>query len=205
MLEWVTGRGLALIYVFLFFSALFESIFPPYPSDAFVLVFSFLAGQGHYDPYIIYGLTSCGSITGIMIVYYIGRKYGDGLLELFSRSFLGRIFPVLMIQKAKNKFSKRGDLIVLLNRFLPGMRAPICFAAGMVRIRAPRVFSYSLISVLVWNLFLITVGFYVGTTWDEASRFLRNYTILASAFLILILFLLAITYFRRQRNKNNAE
>jgi membrane protein DedA with SNARE-associated domain len=199
MFEWISARGLVLVYVFLFFNSVFESVFPPYPSDAFVLVFAFLAGQGHYDPYILYGLTTAGSISGIMIIYYVGRKYGDAVLEFFSRSFLGRLFPVRMIEKSKKKFNQRGDLIVLLNRFLPGMRAPICFAAGIVGIKVPKVFLYSLISVLIWNAFLVTVGFYVGATWDEASRFLRNYTIIAGLILIAILILLTIFYFKKRR------
>lgn len=201
MLEWITSQVLILVYLFLFFNALFESVFPPYPSDAFVLVFAFLAGQGYYDPYVIFGLTTAGSISGIMIIYAVGRRYGGVLLEFFARSFLGRMFPVRLIEHAKKKFSKRGELIVFLNRFLPGMRAPICFAAGMVGIVPLKVFLYSLISVLIWNVFLITVGFYVGATWDQASRFLRNYTIFASTVLIAILLLLTIIYFRKRQTR----
>ena len=137
MFEWISKQSTILIYSFLFANGLIESVFPPYPSDAFVLVFSFLAGRGLYNPYALYFLTCAGSISGIMLIYYLGRSHGDGLLRLFSRSFLGRVFPVRMIERAKGKFSERGDLIVLLNRFLPGMRAPICFAAGMVGIKAP--------------------------------------------------------------------
>lgn len=201
MLEWVSKQGLFLIYLFLFFNSLFESLCPPYPSDAFVLVLSFLAGRGYYDPYLVYFLTVAGSITGIMLIYHIGKRYGDRLLEFLSRSFLGRIFPVRMIEKAKNKFSDRGDLIVLLNRFLPGMRAPICFAAGVVGMKRHKMFYYSLTSVLVWNVFLVTAGFYVGATWDEASRFLRNYTVIASLILLGILLVLTIIYFRKRSAK----
>jgi membrane protein DedA with SNARE-associated domain len=200
MFEWISTRGLILVYAFLFFNSLFESVFPPYPSDAFVLVFAFLAGQGLYNPYILYGLTVAGSISGIMIIYLVGRRYGETVLAFFSRSLLGRVFPVRMIEKSKRKFNQRGDLIVLLNRFLPGMRAPICFAAGIVGIKSAKVFFYSLISVLVWNAFLITVGFYVGATWDQASRFMRNYTLIASLILIVILILLTIFYFRKRRS-----
>lgn len=200
MFEWLSLRGLLLVYVFLYFNAMFESLFPPYPSDAFVLVFAFLAGQGHYNPYFIYALTACGSVSGIMVIYYIGRKYGDAVLRFFSRSILGRIFPVRMIERAKRKFSQRGDLIVFLNRFLPGMRAPICFAAGIVGIKAFKVFLYSALSVLIWNAFLVIVGFYVGATWDEASRFLRNYTIVAGCILVVILAVLTLLYFRKRRS-----
>jgi membrane protein DedA with SNARE-associated domain len=200
MFEWISMRGFLLVYVFLYFNALFESVCPPYPSDAFVLVFAFLAGQGHYDPYLIYAMTVAGSISGIMIIYYIGRKYGDAVLRFFSRSFLGRLFPVRMIEQAKRKFSQRGDLIVFLNRFLPGMRAPICFAAGIACIKALKVFIYSIMSVLIWNAFLVIAGFYVGATWDEASRFLRNYTIAAGCILVAILAVLTLLYFRKRRN-----
>ena len=198
MLEWISSQSVILVYLFFFFNAMFESICPPYPSDLFVMVFAFLAGRGLYDPYALFCLTAFGSISGIMVIFYIGRKYGNRLLEFFARSFLGRLFPVRMIERAKRKFSERGDLIVLLNRFLPGMRAPICFAAGIVGIRRLKVFCYSLVSVLVWNIFLVIAGFYVGRTWDEASKFLRNYTIIAGLILIGILAVLTIIYFRKR-------
>jgi membrane protein DedA with SNARE-associated domain len=80
------------------------------------------------------------------------------------------------------------------------MRAPICFAAGIVGIKALKVFIYSIMSVLIWNAFLVVVGFYVGATWDEASRFLRDYTIVAGCILIVILGVLTVLYFRKRRD-----
>ena len=197
MFEWIIRQGLFLIYVFLFFNAMFESVFPPYPSDAFILVFSFLAGRGYYDPYLLYALTVVGSITGIMLIYQIGMKYGDGLLAFISRSFLRRLFPVRLVDRARKKFRERGDLILILNRFLPGMRAPISFAAGMSGVGRGKFLAYSAISVLVWNAFLITAGFYVGASWDEASLFLRNYMVIAALVLVIIFIILAILYYRK--------
>ena len=104
-----------------------------------------------------------------------------------------------MIEKAKKKFAKHGDFIVFLNRFLPGMRAPICFAAGVVKINSKKFFSYSFVSVLIWNLFLVMVGFYVGSTWDEASKFLKNYSIIVTLILIPLLIVFAIIYFRKRK------
>ena len=199
MLEWLSAREPIIVFLFLFFSALFESIFPPYPSDAFVLVFAFIAGQGYFNPYLIYLFTVLGSISGIMLIYLIGKSKGDALIRLFSRSFLAKIFPAKLIDKAKQKFSKRGDLIILLNRFLPGMRAPICFTAGIVNIDGKKVFAYSLISVILWNVFLVMVGFYVGATWQEASKFLRDYNIIVTLIIILILVFFTIIYFRKRQ------
>jgi len=198
MFEWLSTREPIIVYLFLYFNALFESIFPPYPSDAFVLVFSFIAGQGHFSPYLVYIVTVIGSICGIMILYCLGKSKGEAIIQFLSRSFLGRIFPMNLIEKARQKFVQRGDLIILLNRFLPGMRAPICFAAGIVKTDSKKVFAYSLASVLIWNLFLVIVGFYVGSTWHEASMFLRNYNIIAALILFAVLIILVVLYFQRR-------
>lgn len=198
MFEWLSTREPIIVYLFLFFNALFESIFPPYPSDAFVLVFSFVAGQGYFNPYLVYMFTVVGSICGIMILYSLGKTKGEEIIQCISKSFLGRIFPLELIEKAIQKFIQRGDLIIFLNRFLPGMRAPICFAAGIVKADQRKVFVYSLASVILWNLFLVIVGFYVGSTWHEASMFLKNYNIIATVILIVVLIILVVFYFRRR-------
>ena len=199
MFEWLSGRAPIIVYIFLLLNSCFESLFPPYPSDAVVLVFSFLAGQGYFNVYIMYPVIVVGALTGIMILYNIGEKKGDALIELMARSFLGRIFPVKMIDKAKTVFTRRGDLIILLNRFLPGMRAPLCFAAGIVKINKKKFFWYSLISVLLWNLFLVIIGFYVGSTWAEAANFLKQYNIIAAIALIILLIIFTVIYFWKRK------
>lgn len=199
MFEWLAGRAPIFVYLFLVFNSCFESLFPPYPSDAFVLVFAFLAGQGYFNPYLLYLSAVIGALAGIMILYHVGKTRGDALIEFLTKTFLGRIFPLKMIEKAKTSFLKRGDLIVLLNRFLPGMRAPLCFAAGIVKINEKRFFWFSLISVLVWNFFLIMVGFYIGSTWHEAANFLRNYNIIVTLILIAFLAIFTIIYFRKRK------
>jgi membrane protein DedA with SNARE-associated domain len=199
MFEWLSSREPLLVYTFLVVNALFESLFPPYPSDAFVLVFAFLAGQGYYSPYVVFICTVVGSIAGIMIIYAIGRNRGNELVRFFSKSFFGKLFPLHLIERAKQKFTKRGDFIIILNRFLPGMRAPICFAAGLVKIESKIVFLYSFISVLIWNLFLVVVGFSVGASWQEASDFLKNYNIIVVCILIVMLIIFTLLFFTKRK------
>jgi membrane protein DedA with SNARE-associated domain len=197
MFEWISRQGIFLVYLFLFFNATFESVFPPYPSDAFVLVFAFLAGRGYYNPYLVYSLTVVGSIVGFVLIYHVGEKHGDNLLAIISQSFLRRFFPVRLVARARSKFREKGAVILLLNRFLPGMRAPIGFAAGMSGIDRGKFVVYSAVSVLAWNAFLILAGFYVGASWDEASLFLRNYMVIAVLILVVIAIVLIVMYYRR--------
>jgi membrane protein DedA with SNARE-associated domain len=201
--DWLAARDPLVVYLFLVCNACVESLFPPYPSDAVVLVFAYLAGRGNFDPFIVYACTVLGSIAGIMILYWLGKKKGDSLIKLLTVSWLGKFFPIKMIERAQRAFSRRGAFVVFLNRFLPGMRAPICFTAGMTGVRSATFFWLSLLSVVLWNLFLVTIGFYVGATWQEAARFLQQYNLIVTAALIPLVVFLIIMYIRKRKMKRD--
>lgn len=197
--DWITARDPLIVYLFLVFSACVESLFPPYPSDAVVLIFAYLAGRGSFNVYIVYVCTVVGSITGIMILYWLGKTKGSRLIGLLTSSWIGRIFPLKMIERAQRVFSQRGTFVVFLNRFLPGMRAPICFAAGMAGVRNATFFWLVSMSVMLWNVFLVSVGFYVGTSWQEAARFLKQYNLIVTAALVPLIAFLIIEYIRKRK------
>jgi membrane protein DedA with SNARE-associated domain len=199
MLEWLTGQGKIIAYLFLLICALLESLVPPFPSDIFVLLLAFLAGQGKFDVILVYLSAVAGSICGIMVLYTVGIAHGEAVLKFLSRGALARLVPVDMIARARAKFMQRGNWLLLLNRFLPGARAVIGFTAGLVRLKSGRVFYLSLASVAAWNLFLIIAGFYVGKTWSQASSFLRNYSIGAIVIIVFILMAITAVYFRRKK------
>jgi membrane protein DedA with SNARE-associated domain len=197
--DWIAGRDPLVVYLFLMCNACVESLFPPYPSDAVVLIFAYLAGRGSFNPFAVYVGTVIGSITGIMILYWLGKKKGERLVQIITTSWMKRIFPLKMIERAQSAFSRRGTVVVFLNRFLPGMRAPICFAAGMVDVKSVVFFWLSLLSVMLWNLFLVSAGFYVGSSWQEAARFLKQYNLIVTAAFIPLVVFLIILYIRKRR------
>jgi membrane protein DedA with SNARE-associated domain len=193
MIEWLTHRPLFLVYGFLFLNAALESPAPPYPTDIFVLLFAFLGGQGKYNPSLIYLLTVTGSIAGFMVLYYLAKYRGERLVAGLAKTFLRPVLPQSLIARVKRKFLTHGDLFLLFNRFLPGMRAPIGFTAGLTRTSAKKVFGYGLLSALAWNLVLILIGFRLGKSWSAASRFLHRYNLIALA--LIAVFLTAFSFF----------
>jgi len=199
MLEWLSVQPPLLIYLFLFINGILESGFPPYPSDIIVVVIAFSAGQGNFDPYAVYLTATIGSITGIMIVYAIARCKGNAVIEILAHSRVKKLIPLKMIERAKKKFARHDDIIIILNRFLPGMRAAINVAAGISHVKPRKMFVYSSVSVLFWNLFLVVIGFSVGSSWHEAASFLRNYNIVVTLVLIILLVVFSFVYFRKRR------
>ena len=199
MLDWLSQRPALVVYGFIVASAGLESLFPPYPADIFVLLIAFLAGRGKFDPRLVYLAAIFGSVAGIMTLYALAAAYGAALIDRASRTILRLLLPPRVVERVRAKFLKHGTLFILFHRFMPGMRAPIIFTAGLSHKRPVVVFALGLVSVALWNLFLVAAAFRVGQTWDSASAFLRRYNYIALAVLAVLLTAGSIYYFLRQK------
>jgi membrane protein DedA with SNARE-associated domain len=117
------------------------------------------------------------SLTGAMIVGFVGVLLGDCILFFLGRRYGYRVFqlPVFRkiftekrIQLARQKVLVNSKFICFTARFLPGLRAPIYLTAGVMGVN-PVVFLLldgfaALISVPVWVYF----GWYFGNNLDYA-------------------------------------
>lgn len=168
------NRNIAYAYPILFFGSLAESFFPPYPSDGIFVFSAFLAGRGVVSGAKAFILVSAGNLIGMMTVYLLGRK---GLRPRLSKW----ISREDILSKADSWFEKHGDKVMLANRFIPGVRAPLCLSAGVFRLSPQRMFIYSTLSVLLWNGLLLWMSTWAGRNLVSIERFLFRYGIIAGA------------------------
>lgn len=166
-------------YVFLFFSSLAENLFPPLPGDTFVVLGAFLVGRGHMTFLPAYAAATAGSISGFMVLYFIGRQWGRRLFQ--NRK--GRIFSRERLLRVESWFDRYGYLVIGVNRFLSGFRAVVSLGAGIVKMDAKIVFGLCLLSCLVWNGILMGAGIWVGENW---AVIVRHYQ--WAVFILILLF-----------------
>ncbi len=159
------------ILVSTFVIAYIEHLFPPSPSDVLLAFIGTLVGIGVVSLVPTLVAATAGSVTGFATAYWIGRRYGRGLLESRWMPF---ITPE-MIDRVNTWFDRYHGLIIIGNRFLAGTRAVIAFAAGMARLPFPRTVVYSGISAAVWNLLLLYAGILLGSRWQEVGQWLSIY------------------------------
>ncbi len=175
------------LYAFLYLSAVIENLFPPIPGDTITALGAFLVGTGRLNYTPVYILTTLGSVTGFMMLYFLGRLLGRKFFIKHDISF----FSKKSIVKAEQWFRRRGHLIVLINRFLPGVRSAISLVSGMSFLPPLRMFLYSLASAAVWNLIWIQVGYTLGNNWsvvrDKIELIIARYNLAAGAFMALAL------------------
>jgi membrane protein DedA with SNARE-associated domain len=105
-----------------------------------------------------------GVLIGDSVIFWFGHRLGNKLL----RSRLVMFFTTpKKILKIRAYYRKYGPKIIIVGRFLPGLRAPIFFVAGSSGVRYAKFITFdgiaALVSVPVW-LFL---GSRFGDTIDS--------------------------------------
>jgi membrane protein DedA with SNARE-associated domain len=154
-----------LIYILLGLSAFVENVFPPAPGDTITAFGAFLVGTNRLQFLNMFISTTIGSLAGFMFLFWIGRLLG-------RRFFVERdfwYFKTENIVRAENWFRKYGYFLILINRFLPGIRSVISIVGGISGLQVFKVFLLALISSGVWNLIWIGMGYSLGSNWETAK------------------------------------
>jgi membrane protein DedA with SNARE-associated domain len=179
-----------LIYFILGVSALIENVFPPVPGDTVTAFGAFLVGINRLDFLGVYISTTLGSLAGFMLLFWIGGLLGRRFFiekDLFW-------FKAEDIIRAEIWFKRYGYFLILINRFLPGIRSVISVVSGLTRLRPLQVSILALLSCATWNLIWIAVGYALGANWETAKGKLHD--IMASYnFVILVAVVFAVAFF----------
>jgi len=184
-LEFLDSLPDLLIYLLLGFSAFMENVFPPAPGDTITAFGAFLVGTNRLNFLPVCFATILGSLVGFMFLFWVGRLLG-------RRFFLERdfwYFKAEDIRKAEAWFRTYGYILILINRFLPGIRSVISIVSGISGLRTLKVFLLALVSTSLWNLIWIGMGYFLGSNWEAARGRLEA---VMTTYNVVILGLLAV-------------
>ncbi len=188
--------GAIWFYVFLFVSSCMENFFPPYPGDTVTLVAGLLAVSGLLSPFLVMVAVCGGGLVGCLILYSLGQSKGRKVFMQDKGRFLNR----KQLERIERWFAKYGDWTILVSRFLAGVRSGVALAAGIGNIRLPLMAGYSLASIILWNLLLVSSAYLIHNNWRKLYQLTKIYN-----WVVLLLFgigiLVGIVVFRRKSRK----
>jgi len=143
-----------------------ETVFPPIPSEAVLPLAGYLVERGDFNYVLVLLTSTAGSVLGAMVLYEAARRGGRPFAERFLR------FAHLQPEKlddAERWFARRGALIVLLGRCVPGMRSLVSLPAGLLRMPRLQYLGLTLLGSAIWNAVLVTVGYLLGSQWERVA------------------------------------
>lgn len=140
----------------------------PIPEDIPLLTGGFLCHNGLAKLPIMIAVGVTGVLTGDIVLFLMGRRFGHHIVE---HRFIRRLVKPSRLLAAEKIFAHHGVKILFVGRFLPGLRAMLFMAAGVLRVR-PLIFvavdgSAACISVSI----LVLLGAFFA---DSAERIMED-------------------------------
>lgn len=153
----------------------------------------------------------------VTILMYLGVMLGDSIIFLAGRNLGGRLrnarwfqrfFSEAVQNRVEQKFEKYHSTVLFVARFLPGLRAPIFFTAGSMKVSFLKFLAFdgfaAVISVplFVWlgHWFWLTFGEDI-TKLEKALSRTHSYTIVIGGVLTAALVIFAVIRWRRKHPK----
>jgi membrane protein DedA with SNARE-associated domain len=185
-------------YLFIFLSGLVENLFPPYPGDTVTFIGGYLAGTNLLTFPLVFISASLGCLAGAMILYVLGKNKGRGI---FLRN-KGKIFNKAQLEKVENWFKRYGEKVLLLSRFLTGIRSVVALIAGVGNVNVRKMTGYTSISIVLWNSIILFSAFKVQKNWREILEMIQVYNKVVLAIVVLIVIIWLIRIFKGKFVKN---
>ena len=190
-----------------FFLILIETIFPPIPSEAVLLFGGALTISTTMGvPETILAATA-GSLIGAVILYALGRVLQPGRLKALFAGKFGKTLHLKpeYVDRSVAWFSKYQSKAVLICRCVPLVRSLISIPAGFASMNIPKFLLLTTIGSAVWNTFLVLTGAMLGSTWERALPYLKQYTVIVVVAIGVLCILFAVFWIIRKRKKQKAD
>lgn len=119
------------VYLLIAAGAAIENVFPPIPSDIFVLGGAILADRGILRADLVFLVAWTGNLLLGLGVYAAARSYGAGL---FSTRWGRWLLRPSQLERMAVFYDDYGTLTVLVSRFFPVFRVLVPAFAGVSRL-----------------------------------------------------------------------
>lgn len=185
LVDLLQGHGLLVGYSFVFFVLCLCGFGLPMPEDVVLTTGGVLAwlasdleevtlGAMLRDRGLLamIGVGLAGILAGDTVIFLAGRRFGHRVADVRP---LRRIITPAKLEAVEKQIRKRGNLVVIVARFLPGLRAPTFFTVGHARMPLWEFLLFDGAAALFSAPLWVCLGFWLGSDLEalasEASRF----------------------------------
>ena len=173
----------------------------PVPEDITLVAGGVIAGLGYANVHIMVAVAIVGILAGDVLMFVLGRHYGERALRLRWVAFLLTPKRYALVQA---KFSRFGNRLMFVARFLPGLRSPIYLTAGMTRrVSFIRFFLLDTLAALISAPIWVYLGYYGAQNHDWLLKWLdRGKLIVIIVAAVILVFI--VRYFWKRTSRHRA-
>lgn len=189
-----------------FFLLLLCGLGLPLPEDIVLITAGMLGVIDGHSWIKVSAFMYAGVLAGDSMIFFAGRKFGTRLL---GTAWFQKIFPPAKQTRVEELFEKHGSTGLFIGRFLPGLRAPIFFSAGSLKVSFLKFLLLDGLAALVSVPVFVWLGHWLWTKFeDDFSQIERalsrthTYTLWGTVAIIVLLVTAVWLWKRRDRGPN---
>lgn len=139
-----------------------------------------------------------GNVVGSSIAYWIGRSLGRSVILRFGR-YVG--ITEERLSKAEEKFNRLKIPVILVAKFIAGIRILVPYLAGLNKMNFWAFSFYNALSAIIWSTAFIVVGRYIVMAWDHYSHLIGQHWVSVS--IVAAILIALYVYYKRSKNKKD--
>jgi len=193
VLDFLVRHGAAVLFAVVFI----EQMGIPLPATPWLLAAGALAGAGKMNWVVALGAAAFGSVVADFVWFYLGRHYGNRVLNLLCRISLE---PDSCVRRTQDVFTRYGMRGVVAAKFIPGLSTLAPPLAGSSGVSAARFFAFDGAGSLLYGGAFILVGVLFSHQLEQVIDALASLGGSALALVAgLVALYIAYKYFQRHR------
>jgi membrane protein DedA with SNARE-associated domain len=176
-----------------------ESFGVPAPGQTIMVAAAIYAGAGRLNVVAVAAIAFVAAVLGDNIGYWIGVRGGRRIVHRFGRYVL--ITPE-RLERAEKFFARRGNRIVVVARFIDGLRQLNGVIAGITAMPWRTFLIYNAIGAALWVGWWTTISYLLGTHLVEIIEQVHRYkwwAMAAVAVAVAAYIILHVRHIRRRR------
>jgi membrane protein DedA with SNARE-associated domain len=164
---------------------LIEDFGVPVPGETVLILGAVYAGSGRLNIVLVASLGFLGAVLGDNIGFALGHFGGRRLVDRYGRYIF--LTPA-RVDKATDFFERHGGKIIIVARFVEGLRQVNGIIAGTTGMHWARFLFFNAIGAALWVAVWTSIGYFSGshinTIYDDATRYDTYLAIGAGAVLL---------------------
>src|SRR6201996_669253 len=153
---------------------LLEDFGVPVPGETVLILASVYAGAGRLNIWLVALIGFIGAVLGDNIGFGIGHFGGRPLIERWGRYIL--LTPE-RLDKATGFFERRGASIIIIARFVEGLRQANGIVAGTTGMHWARFLLFNSIGAALWVGVWSSIGYFSGSHIDSIYHTATRYSV----------------------------
>ena len=177
---------------------LIEDFGIPVPGETVLIAASLFAGSGRLNVFAVALVGFAAAVLGDNIGYGIGRFGGRRLVDRWGRYVF--LTPE-RLDKAEAFFERHGAKIIVVARFVEGLREANGIIAGIAEMHWLRFLACNALGAALWVGTWVSIGYFAGqhitTIYNNITRY-SLYVLIAAVVVVAVLIVLHV---RKRRAK----